>query len=65
MNVVADSYYQFLDTFVYELGVREENLRKRKKIDSLKLSEEEWIRVRLFCNLLSVRHSLYHDDSCL
>ena len=36
---------------------------KRKKIDALKLSEEEWIRVRLFCNLLSVRPFLY--DSCL
>ena len=43
-----------MDTYIYELGAREENLSKRKKIDALRLSPEEWERVRLFCDLLGV-----------
>jgi hypothetical protein len=46
---------QFVDTFVYEIGRDEKDLAKRLKIDSLRLVEEEWTRVRLFNDLLAVR----------
>jgi hypothetical protein len=40
--------------FVYDLGLKEDNLEKRRKIDALQLNEEEWGRVGLFCDLLGV-----------
>ena len=43
-----------MDTYIYELGEKEENLVKRKKIDALQLSSEEWEHVRMFCDLLGV-----------
>jgi len=43
-----------MDIYVYELGAKEENLVKRKKIDALQLSTEEWERVGIFCDLLGV-----------
>ena len=45
---------QFLDEFVYELSRKETNAEKRWKLGDLTLTEEEWDRVRLFCNLLQV-----------
>ena len=49
--------------FVYEIGQQEDDLSKRVKIDALKLTDEEWARVSLFCDLLSVSHlSLFHSD---
>ena len=36
------------------LGLKESNLEKRRKISSLTLHDEEWTRVRLFCNILQV-----------
>jgi hypothetical protein len=45
---------QAVDEFVYELGYKETNLEKRRKIATLTLNEGEWTRVRLFCNLLQV-----------
>lgn len=45
---------QFLDEFVYELSRKETNAEKRRKLGDLTLTEEEWDRVRLFCNLLQV-----------
>ena len=45
---------QAVDEFIYELGLKESNIEKRCKIDSLALHEDEWMRVRLFCNLLQV-----------
>ncbi len=36
------------------MSSKEKNLEKKKKIDALELSEEEWTRVGLFCNLLAV-----------
>ena len=45
---------QAVDEFIYELGLKESNIEKRRKIDSLALHEDEWMRVRLFCNLLQV-----------
>jgi len=43
-----------VNDFVYELGLKETNMEKRRKIADLTLSEEEWDHVRLFCNLLAV-----------
>jgi hypothetical protein len=46
---------QFVDDFVYELGVRADSIDARKKIDALGLTEPEWMRVGVFCSLLRVR----------
>lgn len=43
-----------MSDFVYDLGLKEDNLEKRRKIDALRLNEEEWDRVGLFCDLLGV-----------
>lgn len=48
------SFFQAINQFVYELGLREKNLEKRRKLDHLVLTDEEWTRVGLFCNLLGV-----------
>jgi hypothetical protein len=40
--------------FVYKLGTKAETPDKCKKIDALRLSDEEWERVSMFCSLLSV-----------
>jgi hypothetical protein len=45
---------QAVDKFVYELGYKENNLEKRRKIIALTLNEGEWLCVRLFCNILQV-----------
>lgn len=52
----AEKKRPYIDTFVYELGLRESNLTKRAKIDALKLSNDEWDRVKLFTSLLAVRY---------
>jgi hypothetical protein len=49
---------------VYELGVRTDNLEARKKIDALRLSEDEWHCVGIFCALLSVRMFLLLFNRC-
>ena len=41
-----------MDTYIYKLGAKEESLAKRKKIDALRLSSEEWECVGMFCDLL-------------
>ena len=46
---------QFVDEFVYELGVRIDSIEARKKIDALALTETEWDRIGIFCSLLRVR----------
>ena len=52
-----------VNTFVYEIGQREDDLSKWAKIDALKLTDEEWARVGLFCDLLSVSYlSIFHTD---
>ena len=43
-----------MDEFVYEIAREESDLEKRRKIDALKLTEEEWKRVKLFMDLLRV-----------
>jgi hypothetical protein len=43
-----------VDEFIYKLGCKETNAEKRRKLTSLALNEDEWMRVRLFCNILQV-----------
>ena len=38
-----------------ELRLKESNSEKQQKVASLVLSDEEWTRVRLFCNILQAR----------
>lgn len=45
---------KIVDDFVLEMGKLEKNSAKRKKILALELNDEEWKRVGLFCDLLSV-----------
>ena len=52
------SLHQSVDEFILGLGIKEANADKRRKISALVLSEEEWTRVRLFCNILQVRSTL-------
>ena len=46
---------QYVNTLVYEMGLEEKNLKKRQKLNQLRLSQEEWERLDLFANLLAVR----------
>ena len=50
--------HQSVDEFILGLGIKEVNADKQRKISALVLSEEEWTRVRLFCNILQVRSTL-------
>ena len=47
--------FQAVDKFILGLGVKEANADNRRKISALTLHDEEWTRVRLFCNILQVR----------
>ena len=38
----------------------ETNLDKQRKLSALSLHDEEWTRVRLFCNILQVNNYLRH-----
>lgn len=40
---------QSITSFVSDLGNKE---RKKKKLGAVELSDEKWVRVGLFCNLL-------------
>jgi hypothetical protein len=44
-----------MNTFIYEMGMAEPNLGKRRKIDSLQLQDDEWDRLGHFITLLTVR----------
>jgi len=48
----AESRRRAIDEFLLELRLKETNLDKRRKITDLSLDDEEWTRVRLFCNVL-------------
>ena len=50
---------QYINTFIYELGLKEPNLDKRKKIGELELWNNEWERVKLFLDLLAVSIALH------
>jgi hypothetical protein len=45
---------QAVNEFIYELGRKETNAEKRRKLTSLALNEDEWTQVCLFCNILQV-----------
>jgi hypothetical protein len=50
----AESSRQHVDVFMYEMGLQERDLAKRAKIDYLRLTSAEWMRVGQFADLLSV-----------
>jgi hypothetical protein len=54
---------QAVDKFIYDLGLKESNLEKWHKITTLALHEDEWMRVRLFCNILQVSPFVYIFDT--
>lgn len=56
------TFLEYINTFVYEVGLREGNLAKRKKIDELRLSTAEWDCVKLFTSLLAVCHPFFMSD---
>ncbi|PSR75311.1 hypothetical protein PHLCEN_2v9174 [Hermanssonia centrifuga] len=48
----AESKKEFVDIFVYEIGLQEKSVNKRAKIDNLRPTEAEWDRIKLFIDLL-------------
>lgn len=52
---------QHVDMFVYMLGTKAETPDKQKKIDALRLTNEEWERVGMFCSLLGVSHLISYQ----
>ncbi|KAG8213466.1 hypothetical protein J3R82DRAFT_11985 [Butyriboletus roseoflavus] len=46
-------HQKFVDIFIYELGLKTTTLAKRKKIDQLKLTDNEWNRLGLLSKLLA------------
>jgi hypothetical protein len=59
LHFLSHLYFYFgqaVDEFVLGLGAKETNPDKRRKMAALVLHEEEWTRVRLFCNLLHVSY---------
>jgi ABC-type cobalamin transport system ATPase subunit len=61
----AKSCQEAIDEFVLELGLKEGNSEKRRKMTSLTLNSEEWTQVRLFCNILQVRITVCFDSTVL
>ncbi|KAF5365840.1 hypothetical protein D9757_012805 [Collybiopsis confluens] len=51
--VLADILKLYMNTFIYEMGMAEPNLQKRRKIDSLQLQDDEWICLGYFITLLT------------
>lgn len=43
-----------MNTFVYEIGRVETDLKKREAIDNLRLNDEEWGEIKTFVSLLEV-----------
>ncbi len=52
--IVLLTIAQAVNEFIIKVGLKESNSEKRSRFTDLALSEEEWERVRLFCNLLQV-----------
>lgn len=50
---------QAVDVFVYEIGLQEKDLKKRAKLDALRLTDDEWANAGKFADILSVCFSLY------
>jgi hypothetical protein len=55
--LLTNVLHQAVDKFILGLGVKEASAEKRRKIAALTLHDDEWTRVRLFCNILQVCHS--------
>ncbi|KAF5345550.1 hypothetical protein D9758_012006 [Tetrapyrgos nigripes] len=49
----AEALKEFIKAFIYELSQEEKDLTKQHKIDALSLSEQEWIEVDTFIDLLA------------
>jgi hypothetical protein len=45
---------QFVNLFMFEMRKSEKESEKRKKLDALELSENEWEHVSLFLDILAV-----------
>jgi len=56
--LLIDTTLQAIEDFIWKLRQKETNAEKRCKLGQLKLNEEEWTRVHLFCNILQVRSSI-------
>ena len=50
MSAVA----QYINIFIYKMGLKEPNLEKWKKIGELELRDDEWEWVKDFIDLLTV-----------
>ena len=61
----AEPHREAIDEFVLELGLKESSCEKCRKITSLALNSEEWMRVHLFCNILQVRTTTCVDSNVL
>ncbi|KAF8264314.1 hypothetical protein EI94DRAFT_1806014 [Lactarius quietus] len=57
MLYCAVSHHLAVDKFIFGVGAKETNANKQCKLSALALHEEEWMCVRLFCNILQ------HADS--
>lgn len=51
---MADNTLKYVDTFVYELGLRQPTQEKCDQMIQMKLTADEWKRVGLFASLLAV-----------
>jgi len=59
MSCVFTERKQIINTFIYEIGRDEKDLRKREKIDNLRLDAGEWDELKLFNDLLAVSQTLF------
>jgi len=50
---------QAIEDFIRKLRQKELSADKRRKLSQLELTEEEWTRIRLFCNVLQVCYVLF------
>ncbi|KAJ3816107.1 hypothetical protein F5880DRAFT_1619778 [Lentinula raphanica] len=53
MLVRAETLRPYMNTFIYEIGMAEPNLSKRRKLDALQLQDHEWERLSHFIALLT------------
>ncbi|KAJ3828572.1 hypothetical protein F5880DRAFT_1472165, partial [Lentinula raphanica] len=49
----ANTLKPYMGTFIYEMGMAEPNLGKRRKLDALQLNDHEWERLGNFITLLT------------
>jgi hypothetical protein len=56
--------FQYVERFIYELGAEETNWEKRRLIDEMKLTDDEWNHVEVLIELLKVRFLVIHCPEC-